>query len=257
MSAATGKTGLFLENPPWITALFSNTEFAWVWLLARVYLGVRWLDSGWDKLDNPAWTSTGLAVKGFWVRAIAIPETGRPPIAYDWYRQFLQVLLENDMHGIFGKLIAYGEVAVGLGLIVGCLTGIAALFGVLMNMNYLLAGTASVNPVLAVIGLGVMVAWKTAGWWGLDRWVLPMVGAPWQKGTLFGGERPVLPGQTETPKTRYIEEWVRIIAAAVLAAVALEYLRGYSQMLLVAVAIVLAGLTGFGMLFVTPAREKR
>ncbi len=37
--------------------------------------------------------------------------------------------------------IALSELAVGLGLIVGVLTGIAAFFGGLMNMNYLFAGT--------------------------------------------------------------------------------------------------------------------
>ena len=47
-----------------------------------------------------------MAVKGYWERAVAIPEQGRPPIAYDWYREFLEVL--------FGVLVAYGEVIVGI-----------------------------------------------------------------------------------------------------------------------------------------------
>jgi thiosulfate dehydrogenase [quinone] large subunit len=77
---------------------------------------------------------------------------------------------------------------VGLGLFVGALTGIAAGFGVLMNMNYLLAGTVSINPVLGMFGLFLALAWRVAGQIGLDRVLLPALGLPWQPGTLF--QRP-------------------------------------------------------------------
>jgi thiosulfate dehydrogenase (quinone) large subunit len=33
------------------------------------------------------------------------------------------------------------------------------------------------------------LAWKTAGWIGLDRWLLPLLGMPWRGGALFG-KRP-------------------------------------------------------------------
>jgi len=29
------------------------------------------------------------------------------------------------------------------------------------------------------------LAWKTAGWWGLDRWILPALGTPWRPGLIF------------------------------------------------------------------------
>jgi thiosulfate dehydrogenase [quinone] large subunit len=31
----------------------------------------------------------------------------------------------------------------------------------------------------------LILAWRNAGWIGLDRWVLPALGTPWQPGTLF------------------------------------------------------------------------
>jgi thiosulfate dehydrogenase [quinone] large subunit len=50
-----------------------------------------------------------------------------------------------------------------------------------------MAGSASTNGLLLVIAIGLMVAWKVSGWIGLDRWLLPLLGTPWQPGTLFSG----------------------------------------------------------------------
>jgi hypothetical protein len=64
---------------------------------------------------------------------------------------------------------------VGLGLIFGCVTGIAAFFGGLMNVNDLSAGTVSANPLLFVLATWLVLAWRVAGWWGLARGVLPLL----------------------------------------------------------------------------------
>ena len=81
--------------------------------------------------------------------------------------------------------MSWGEFLVGMALILGLFTGIAAFFGSFMNMNYLLAGTVSTNPILLVVALLLVLAWKTAGWWGLDRWLLPALGTPWRPGAVF------------------------------------------------------------------------
>jgi thiosulfate dehydrogenase [quinone] large subunit len=31
----------------------------------------------------------------------------------------------------------------------------------------------------------LILAWRNAGYIGLDRWVLPALGTPWQPGTVF------------------------------------------------------------------------
>jgi thiosulfate dehydrogenase [quinone] large subunit len=74
---------------------------------------------------------------------------------------------------------------VAIALILGFLTGIAAFFGIFMNLNYLLGGSVSTNPILFTIGLLLILAWKTAGWWGLDRWVLPALGSPFSPRLIF------------------------------------------------------------------------
>jgi thiosulfate dehydrogenase [quinone] large subunit len=35
------------------------------------------------------------------------------------------------------------------------------------------------------LSIALILAWKTAGWYGGDRWVLPLLGTPWQPGTVF------------------------------------------------------------------------
>ncbi len=186
MATQTPRTAVFFKDPPFVRSLLGNPAWAWLWLVARVYVGYAWLTSGLGKLGNPAWMETGAALRGFWERAVAIPEApARAPIAYDWYRAFLQTLLDGGHHVWFAKLITAGELLVGAALILGILTGFAAFFGGFMNWNFMLAGTASTNPVLFAISVALILAWKTAGWWGLDRWVLPLVGTPWQPGKLI------------------------------------------------------------------------
>ncbi len=187
MSATSAPTrGYQISDPPLAEKLFGNTRFAWIWLILRVYLGYNWLESGWGKLSNAGWTQTGEVLKGFWERAVAIPAApGRPLIAFDWYRSFIQSLLDAGTYTWFSKLVVAGELLIGVALILGAFTGIAAFFGGFMNWNFMMAGSASTNPLLFIIAIFLILAWKVAGWWGLDRFLLPAVGTPWQPGKAF------------------------------------------------------------------------
>lgn len=169
-----------VEDPSLWYLLMSNVHLSLLWLPVRFFVGRDWLTHGWEKIGNPAWVDGGEALRGYWERAVTIPEEGRPPISYHWYRDFLQGLLDREAYSWFAPLVAWGEVLVGLGLLVGALVGIAALFGTLMNFSFMLAGTASTNPVLFALGVLLILAWKVAGFWGLDRWLLPALGTPWR-----------------------------------------------------------------------------
>jgi thiosulfate dehydrogenase [quinone] large subunit len=105
---------------------------------------------------------------------------GAHPDVQGWYGQFLATLVLQ--HAAFWSyIVAFGEICVGLGLILGIFTGIAAFFGTTMNASYLLAGTASVNPILLALGSLLVLAWKTAGWRGVDRWLLPRLRNPLER----------------------------------------------------------------------------
>lgn len=160
--------------------LFSSTRSAWIWLILRLYLGYAWLKAGLNKVFAEAWTGSnaGAAVSGFVQGALEKAENGGDVTG--WYASFLEhFVLPNAK--LFSFLVAWGEVFVGLGLIVGLFTGIAAFFGGLMNVSFLFAGTLSSNPLLFVLATWIVMAWKVAGWYGLDRWALPKLGTPWSR----------------------------------------------------------------------------
>lgn len=168
-----------IQDPPIVSTLFTDYRAGWLWLILRLWLGYKWIDAALHKVGNPAWVQTGDALKGFWSGIVVIPEAGRPPIAFDWYRSFIQLLLETQSYTWFAKLVAYGELLVGIALVIGAFTGIAAFFGAVMNWNYMMAGTASTNPMLFVVALGLIMAWKVSGYIGADFFLLPKIGTPW------------------------------------------------------------------------------
>ena len=179
MSAITTRKGEILQDPPLVQKLLNDPRAGWLWFALRIWLGWQWLTSGMGKFGNPAWMAGGEALQGFWSNAVRIPETGRPPIAFDWYRGFLQFLLDTQAYTWFSKLVVYGELLVGIALIIGAFTGIAAFFGAMMNWNFMMAGSASTNPVLFIIAVGLILAWKVAGYIGADYYLLRWIGVPW------------------------------------------------------------------------------
>lgn len=173
------QNGTIISDPPLARLLFSSTRLSWLWLIVRVYLGWQWVTSGWGKFNNPAWVQTGEALKGFWTGAVQIPETGRAPIAYDWYRDFIQLMLDQGWYTWFAKVITFGELTIGIALILGAFVGLAAFGGALLNWNFIMAGAASTNAVLFTLAILLILAWKVAGWYGLDRFLLVRIGTPW------------------------------------------------------------------------------
>ena len=171
--SSTPRTPLQLRASALSRFLFAHPGMAPVWLLLRLYVGWQWLSSGLEKVGNPAWVGTdaGKAVTGFLQGALK-KTGGEMPEVTGWYARFIEnVALPSA--GLFSYLVTFGELAVGAALILGLLTGIAAFSGMLMNFAYLFAGTLSGNPLLLLLGLLLVLAWRVSGWWGLDRLVLP------------------------------------------------------------------------------------
>jgi thiosulfate dehydrogenase (quinone) large subunit len=188
----SGATEVQVEGPAFSRFLFSNTQAGFLWLPIRLFVGFSWLEAGWHKFSGTGWLDGGTALKGFWTAAVAVPtDGGHAAITYDWYRDFLNMMLQNQWYVWFAWLIVFGELLVGLGLLTGTLTGPAAFFGAMMNTSFMLAGSSSSNPVLFAMAIGLILAWKVAGYIGFDRYLLPLVGVPWRA--------DVKTGQTLTP----------------------------------------------------------
>ncbi len=181
MTAVTNRKGQMLQDPPLIQKFLGDPKYAFFWVFLRVWLGYQWFDAAMHKVSNPKWVETGEALKGFWMSAVKIPEApARPAITFDWYRSFLQMLLDTQSYTWFAKLVVYGELLIGIALILGAFTGIAAFFGGLMNWNFMMAGSASTNPMLFIIAVSLILAWKIAGYIGADYFLLKWIGTPWK-----------------------------------------------------------------------------
>ncbi|MGC4108277.1 MAG: hypothetical protein QM753_18305 [Thermomicrobiales bacterium] len=174
-----------VDDPAWWKLLLGNTYYALLWLPIRFFVAQEWLGAGEHKVRGTGWMDGGAALKGYWTNAITVnPETGKGPITYDWFRDFITYMLNHEWYTWFAKLVAVGEVLVGLGLLFGALVGIAAFFGTVLNFNFMMAGTVSSNPVLFGLTVFLVLGWKVAGYFGLDRVLLPALGTPWKAGNI-------------------------------------------------------------------------
>jgi len=178
-----------VSDPPFVQRLLGSRALAWIWILPRLYVGYSFFDASQHKIADPKWVDTGEALKGFWLGVVTT--TPKPVAYFDWYRSFIQYMLDIQAYTWFGKLVAYGELLVGIALILGAFTGVAAFAGGFMNWNFMMAGTASSNPLLFAIGVFLILAWKTAGYWGADRFLLPLLGTPWKSAIKLNVKNPV------------------------------------------------------------------
>ena len=67
-SEVTGRPSsgpVYIEEPPFSRWLFGSSAAAWIWLVARLWLGYEWLHAGWEKVQSPAWMDGGKALQGF------------------------------------------------------------------------------------------------------------------------------------------------------------------------------------------------
>jgi thiosulfate dehydrogenase [quinone] large subunit len=179
-----------ISEPRISKILFSGTRAGWIWLVLRLYLGYQWLNAGIEKIMDPKWigTQVGSALTGF-LRNSLWSVAGTPSSTISpWYWFFANsIVIPHTV--LFSYLITYGEIAIGVALTLGAFTGIAAFFSAFLNFNYLFAGIVSVNPLFIIIELFLILAWRNAGWIGLDRWLLKQLGVPWEPGKMFKKDR--------------------------------------------------------------------
>ncbi|HSW88680.1 MAG TPA: DoxX family protein [Candidatus Saccharimonadales bacterium] len=178
-----------IPEPAFSRFIFADTRLSFIWLILRLYVGWEWVQAGYEKVTNPVWTGSqaGIALHGFLLGSLR-KSSGEHPDVSGWYAAFIHGVALPQA-AMFSYMVSYGELLVGIALILGIFTGIAAFFGAFMNMNYLFAGTVSINPLLFLLELFIILAWRVGGWYGIDRWLLPMLGTPWQPGKMFKNKK--------------------------------------------------------------------
>jgi thiosulfate dehydrogenase (quinone) large subunit len=156
--------------------LYRSRQASVVWLVVRLWLGYQWLNAGYQKIWGAEhsffWFGNGAGVKGFATAGVVGSAAGKGSGAsYGWWAAFLHNFVIPNASWI-AKLVSLGELLVGVALILGLLTGAAAAIGLLLNLTYMFTGSAGVNPMFAILGVLLVLAWRNAGWIGLDRFVL-------------------------------------------------------------------------------------
>jgi len=156
--------------------LFHSHEASVLWLLVRVWLGYQWINAGYQKIwgseRSAFWFGGGAGVKGFATAGVAGSATGKAGASYGWWAGFLHNFVMPNAAWI-AKFISLAEILIGLAILFGFLTGAAAAAGLSLNLVYLFSGSAGVNPMYAILSVLLVLAWRNAGWFGLDRVVLP------------------------------------------------------------------------------------
>ena len=156
------------------------------WLLVRLYVGYEWLTAGFEKVfgeGNAVWVGNkaGTAVAGFLKGAIAKSDLAAGfdpiktphPVVQHWYALLAQnVFLPNA--ALFSYLMAFGELLVGIALIVGIFTRFSAVMSVVMALALFCAGAVSTIPQLLTLGLAIALVGTNAGRFGLDYFARPI-----------------------------------------------------------------------------------
>src|ERR1700733_8616494 len=169
-----------------------------LWLAARLWLGYGWLSAGYQKLwgsEKAAfWNGGGAGVKGFATAGVSGSAAGKGAGAsYGWWAAFLHDFVLPNASWI-AKVVTLSELVIGLLLILGLFTGLAAFAGLTLNLVYMFTGSAGVNPAYAIVAVLLILAWRNAGYLGLDRFVLPVT-----RNRFRPGPRTVTPEATPPP----------------------------------------------------------
>lgn len=162
-----------MKNPGLVRFLFNDPRMAPVWAIVRVLVGIQWLRIAVPKLSEPGWMEGGAIVRGFWENQL------NNGLFYGWYADFLNFMLENELYRVFGVVMPVLETAFGVLFIVGAFVGLTGLAASFVHVNYLLAGSAGQNAILFPAAILLVAAWKIAGYYGLDYFIMRRVSTVW------------------------------------------------------------------------------
>ncbi|SRR5579871_100547 len=143
---------------------------AWVVLPLRLFLGVTFMYAGIQKLTDPQYFRP--SAPGYIGKQIMGFATGSPI-----HGLLVNIALPHAT--LFGWLIAWGELAIGFGVLIGLLVRPAAFFGALLSLVFFLSASWRVHPyfygsdIVFLFGWSVIVlAGPIAGGWPVfDAWL--------------------------------------------------------------------------------------
>lgn len=123
---------------------------AWILAPLRAFLGVTFVYAGIQKLTDPQFFRP--SAPGYIGRQIASFAHGSPISGL-----LLHTALPHAT--FFGALIAYGEIAIGVGTLVGLFARPAAAFGLLLSLIFFLSASWKVHPYFYGADIVFVFAW--------------------------------------------------------------------------------------------------
>jgi len=155
--------------------------------LLRVVVGAWFLKAVWTKLTL-AWAAGIIPYPAVSPRFLAFHPKRVAEFASDnpvgWYKDFLTTTVLPHA-SVFATLQAYGEVVVGVGLVLGLLTPLAAVIGLVLSANYGLAtqwmtfGQQGFH-LLLITSMVIFLVTGAGRLWGLDQLLVKRVRGPWR-----------------------------------------------------------------------------
>ncbi|WP_405618068.1 DoxX family protein [Streptomyces sp. NBC_00076] len=134
----------YLDGGDW-----HDTATRYALLPLRIFLGVTFVYAGLDKLTDSAFLKdSGSGSIGDLMRTVR--DSSAIPALVD-------LALKNPVD--FGYAIAFGEIAVGLGVLVGLLTRLAAFGGALISLSLWLTVSWGSDPYYYGNDLAYLMAW--------------------------------------------------------------------------------------------------
>jgi thiosulfate dehydrogenase [quinone] large subunit len=133
------------------------------WLaVLRIGVGLWWVES-WRHKDKAAWFQRGAGIS--WAASVA--EKHRWPFVRTAF-----ATLVAPRAKLVAYLVVFGELAIGLGLVAGFLTPVAAAAGLVLNLSYFVLmihdwAEQGQNSMMALIEV-VVIAGGAGNHWSLD-----------------------------------------------------------------------------------------
>lgn len=165
----------------------ASTISTWALLPLRLFLGVTFVYAGLQKLTDPQYFKT--SAPGYIGKQIVGFAHGSPIGGF-----LLHVAVPHAT--LFGALVAYGELAIGLGALVGLLFRPAACFGALLSLTFFLSASWRVYPYFYGADIVFLFGWVTlalagplaGGWPAFDallvQWIVPRMSLRYQDVTI-------------------------------------------------------------------------
>jgi thiosulfate dehydrogenase (quinone) large subunit len=140
-------------------------------VVLRVLIGWHFLYEGIVKVINPYWTSAGYLLESKWI----------------FSKVFITIAANPGMLKIVDFLNEWGLIAIGLGLMIGCLTQVASISGIILLFLYYVSNPPFIGftysmpaegsylivnkNIIELAGLIVLTLFPTGTIIGLDRFI--------------------------------------------------------------------------------------